>query len=391
MTQEIAEYNLRRFCAFKGIEIIKEREVQHGKQFTLKSLNETVHVILFPKNNLVQGKDSYLKEIIKAWAGKTEDSSGGYYIDLPSGWREWNEEARWIREFHEKHGAPKEEGINHRYMITREVLFHDYMFRNGSLKAIKFEKFELLVRSWFKRNCFMNLNVDQIILNLKTEVETGKYTFSEDGNISFSLAADLLAQEMSDTCSAKYYCSGGKMYCPQTERLHDDCLLDIVDALFPYFSDSILSYTKGNLNKLIEYDYDLKWTSIKPSTPIEEKMSEGLLDAGILTVPQYQAWDENHRYNIDFVVKTPQGLNIAIECDGLQFHARASTYIHDRKRDRYLQNKGFYVMRFSSVEIYNDLKTVIGEIDQSFWKIQKKKIDIRTPYRISYFGYGEES
>lgn len=119
-------------------------------------------------------------------------------------------------------------------------------------------------------------------------------------------------------------------------------------------------------------------------------MSKGLIDAGILTVPQYQAWDDKHRYNIDFVVKTPQGLNIAIECDGLQYHARASTYIHDRKRDRYLQDKGFYVMRFSSIEIYNEMDNILTEVDKAYWKIQKKKLDIRNPYRISYFGYGDE-
>ena len=78
-----------------------------------------------------------------------------------------------------------------------------------------------------------------------------------------------------------------------------------------------------------------------------------------------------------------------MECDGLQFHARASTYIHDRKRDRYLQDKGFYVMRFSSVEIYNEIENVIKEIDKSYWKIQKKQMDLRRPYRISYLGYGE--
>jgi very-short-patch-repair endonuclease len=385
-----AEYNLKRFCALKGILITKEKEVQYGKQFTLKYLQDNVSVILFPNNNLVQGIDSYLKEIISAWAGKAEPGGGGYYIDLPSGWREWNEEARWINEFHTKNGVPKEEALNHRYMINREVLFHDYMFRNGSLENMNFEKFEQLVRAWFKRNCFMNLNINFMLKKMKMAVNSGSYMFTEDGKISFSLAAELLAKEFSDNCSNKYYCGSGKMYCPQTEKLHDDCLLDIVDALFPYFSESVLSYTKENLNKLIKYDYDLKWTSIKPSTPIEEKMSDALISAGILSLPQYQAWDDKHRYNIDFLIKTPQGLNIAVECDGLQFHARPSTYIKDRKRDRYLQNKGFYMMRFSSVEIFNEIDSVITEIDKSYWKIQKKQLDIRAPYRLSYFGYGEQ-
>lgn len=383
-----AETNIKRFCAFKGIQITRERDVKHGKQLTLHSLGDTVHLTLFPNNNLVQGKDSRLKEIIDAWADKSEPYDEGVKIDLPSGWREWNEESNWITDFHKKYGVPKEQDLNHRYMIRREVLFHDYMFRNGSLNSISFNKFESLIRAWFQRNCFMNHDVDQIISNLKTRVQQGGYIFDLNlESIPFTIAADLLADAFANNCPNKYICNGT---CPQIESQHFDCVVDIVDALFPYFSDSVLSYTKGNLNKLISRQQELKWTSITPSTPIEEEMSKGLIDAGILTVPQYQAWDDKHRYNIDFVVKTPQGLNIAIECDGLQYHARASTYIHDRKRDRYLQDKGFYVMRFSSIEIYNEMDNILTEVDKAYWKIQKKKLDIRNPYRISYFGYGDE-
>lgn len=388
------EYNLKKFCNLKGIEIIRERNVNHGKQFTLHSLGDSVHLTIFSnKNNLVQGKGSRLKEIINSWADKNSTSGGDGMLDLHSGWREWNMEANWISDFHKKNGVPKEEDMNHRYMIRREVLFHDYMMRNGSFDTVPFEKFELLVRAWFRRNCFMNVNVDQIIASLKYKIGRKGYYFNTDlENVEFAVAAELLSEELAGTCPNKYLCSSqGGGVCPQTETQHYDCVVDVVDAIFPYFSDSVLSYTKGNLNKLLKYDYDLKWTSLKPSTPIEEEMSKGLVDAGILTVPQYQAWDENHRYNIDFIVKTPQGLNIAIECDGLQYHARPSTYIHDRKRDRYLQDKGFYVMRFSSVEIYNDMDNILEEIDKAYWKIQKKKLDVRTPYRLSYFGYGEES
>ena len=274
--------------------------------------------------------------------------------------------------------------------MNREILFHDYMFRNVAMEGITFEKFEKLVRAWFNRNCFMNIKVDALIANLKSSVEKGGYWDLKLDNIPFSVAADFLAEEFSSFCPNKYVCLGGNCYCPQTESDHTDCVVDIVDALFPYYSNRVLSYTKGNLDRLIKRDNKLKWRDISPSTPIEEKMSDKLIDAGVLTIPQYQAWDENHRYNIDFVVKTPQGLNIAIECDGLEYHARPSAYIHDRKRDRYLSDKGFYVMRFSSVEIYNEMDNVITEIDKAYWKIQKKQIDLRRPYRISYFGYGNE-
>lgn len=385
-----AESNLRKFCALKGIDILQERDVQHGKQFSLHFANERVYITLFPGNTLVQGPESNLKQIFKGWAGKTTPLNGGGYVDLPSGWREWNEEANWIQDYHQRKGVPKEEDLNHRYMITREVLFHDYMFRNASMRGIPFTKLEALIRAWFSRHCFMNHNVDQIVAEVKRLVEKGMYWDLTLDNIEFATAADILSQTFSGVCFNKYACINERCFCPQIEDDHFECVGDIVDALFPYYSNKVLSYTKGNLNKLLNRDYDLKWTSMEPATPIEQIMSDKLFDANLLTVPQYQAWDENHRYNIDFVIKTPQGLNIAIECDGLQYHAKASTYIHDRKRDRYLQANGFYVMRFSSVEIYNDIETVITEIDKSFWEIQKKRLDIRKPYRISYFGYGEE-
>jgi len=384
------ELNLKRFCSIKGIDIIRERDVQFGKQFTLKSLGDTVHLIIFSKTKLVQGKESKLKEIINAWADKSDAEPDGGYYDLPAGWREWNENSNWIKEYHKKYGVPKEEQLKHKYIINREILFHDYMFRNGPTQDLDFSRFEKLVRAWFYRNCFMNLNTEAIVSSMKREVENSGYSSITLDEISFSYAAELLAKQFSRNCPTKFACIGKNCKCPQTDADYSDCLLDIVDALYPYFSNQVLSYTKGNLNKLIEYDYDLKWKDISPSTPIEEIMSNKLIDAGILSLPQYQAWDETHRYNIDFVVKTPQGMNIAVECDGLQFHAKPSAYIHDRKRDRYLQDKGFYVMRFSSVEIYNEIKNVISEIDKSYWKIQKKQLDIRKPYRISYFGYGEE-
>lgn len=376
-----SEENLKRFCLIKGIDILKEQDVLHGKKFILKSLTDTVHLTLFPLNNLVQGKQSNLKEVISSWAGKAERYRGGGVPDLASGWREWDENADWIEKFHKTRGVPKEDSLTHMYRLNREILFHDYMFRNSSMDEISVTLFEKLVRSWFHRNCFMDLKIDEVIYNILKKC---------DKSLTLSKAAWILAEEFSTHCPSKYVCLQGKCYCPQTESNFFDCVSDIVDALYPYFSKSVLSYTKGNLSRLLKRDMSLAWTDISPSSPIEEIMSNKLVDAGILTIPQYQAWDEKHRYSIDFVVKTPQGINIAIECDGLQYHANKSTYIHDRKRDRYLQDKGFYMMRFSSVEIYNEIDDIIKEIDMAFWKIQKKQLDLRTPYRISYFGYANE-
>lgn len=389
MKIEEVKYNLFRFCALKGIQILREREVQYGNQFTLKFSRDTIHLTVFKRRILVQGAESKLKEIMTAWSDNSASTIGAMRVMLPESWREWNTEANWLKEFHNKNGVPKSDETNHRYMMNRGSLFHAYMFRTKSFESVSFERFEYLIRNWFKRNCFMNINIDQFIIECREEVTADKYIDTTIDNVPFTVAADILSERMANTCHNKYYCDKEFCGCPQTEAFAEDCVIDIVDALYPYFSNQMLKYTKGNLVKLVNRDFDLTWADTNPSTPIEELMATGLDDAGILTMPQYQAWDSKHRYNIDFVVKTPQGINIAIECDGLQFHARPNTYIRDRKRDRYLQANGFYMMRFSSVEIFNELDNVLEEIDKSYWEIQKNKLDIRKPYRISYFNYNE--
>lgn len=167
----------------------------------------------------------------------------------------------------------------------------------------------------------------------------------------------------------------------------DDCTADLIDALYPYCKgQQMLAYTKGNLDKLIKRKYNLSWLDIKPSTPIEEKMADGLKSAGLLHIPQYQAYSAEHRYKIDFVIKTNNGLSLAIECDGLQFHARPGTYIRDRVRDRYLQLRGFHILRFSSIEIFNEINQCVTEIEEAFRLIQQGKLSLKTDQRIGYFG-----
>jgi hypothetical protein len=81
----LAGDNLKRFCAVKGIEMTRIREVKHGTQYTLHFNKEIVHITLFPQNNLVQGENGDLKEMIMAWADKSPKPGEGWYADLPSG------------------------------------------------------------------------------------------------------------------------------------------------------------------------------------------------------------------------------------------------------------------------------------------------------------------
>lgn len=61
-------------------------------------------------------------------------------------------------------------------------------------------------------------------------------------------------------------------------------------------------------------------------------------------------------YRVDFLITgtgSLDGINIVIECDGHDFHERTPEQaLYDRQRDRRLQALGYYVLRFTGVELH---------------------------------------
>lgn len=386
MNERLRQFNL--FISSQEFIIQKERTVQDGIQISVSNGEELCHCIFYDNGNVfIQGSAGKLKTLLQVWAGKATFSNRliGGYGDLPAGWREWNEDARWLTEHIATHGMPSEDDASDDYKMFRERMFHDYMFRNKQTSTISYEMLEFAVKNWIRRFCFMNLDFDllmeEIIYNTKGYIDEND-TFTD-----IAIAANAVSEAVSRHCQRKFTAEGK---CPQTNETDDGCVLALVDALYPYSeAGEVIAYTKTNFSKLIKRDYDLKWYPLKPQSPIEESMAEGLKSAGLLYVPQFQAFDAEHKYRIDFVINTSAGLKIAIECDGLQFHARPVTYQLDRIRDRHLQRKGFYIMRFASVEIYNNLDSCIREIDENFWRIQKGKLTLKDKPRSNYFGTNE--
>lgn len=55
---------------------------------------------------------------------------------------------------------------------------------------------------------------------------------------------------------------------------------------------------------------------------------------------------------------------VIIECDGHDFHERTKGQAqHDRERDRYMQKRGYRVMRFTGSELYRDPMKCAKELD----------------------------
>jgi len=76
-------------------------------------------------------------------------------------------------------------------------------------------------------------------------------------------------------------------------------------------------------------------------------------------IPQLQVGP----YRVDFAVCTPGLPMVAVECDGHGFHERTKEQVaRDKKRDRYFQQEGWRVLRFSGSEIYKDADACVGEL-----------------------------
>lgn len=78
---------------------------------------------------------------------------------------------------------------------------------------------------------------------------------------------------------------------------------------------------------------------------------------GVLT-PQVQEGP----YRIDFVlVPNNRLLKVAVELDGQEYHKTKEQRAHDYKRERYLQHRGWKIIRFTGSEIYGDAEKCVKE------------------------------
>jgi very-short-patch-repair endonuclease len=71
-------------------------------------------------------------------------------------------------------------------------------------------------------------------------------------------------------------------------------------------------------------------------------------------------------YRVDFLLVTPSGRRIVIECDGHDYHERTPVQAQrDRSRDRWFQMRGFMVLRFTGSEIHRNSAQCAREISEA--------------------------
>ena len=377
--------NLQLFCSNLKIGMGTETMVQGGVQYKLSKDGDVVFVTLYNNGNcFARGSNTGLLTLLKVWCDNTF-LDGMLHPDFAASWREWNTNASFVYDFQQKNGVPDEVTAPEEYKQNREIAFHDFMFSSNRHVKIKLEKLGFTVRNWIKRFCFMNISADRVMdeaysyLNSNTPIDfDGKF-------VPFSFAAEMISVAFVGYCSNKVLsCTGGN--CPFRTDMYD-CVTELVDMMYVYCENpEVIAYNNTNLNKLLNGNTgQMSWVSMKPSTPIEEKMQNALIDAGLLTMPQYQALAPTRRYRIDFMIPTPNGGRLAIECDGLQYHAAPSAYISDRQRDNRLIAEGITPVRFSSVEINNDIEGCIKTIEIIFGEYQCGKRVFFRNGGVSYF------
>jgi very-short-patch-repair endonuclease len=76
-------------------------------------------------------------------------------------------------------------------------------------------------------------------------------------------------------------------------------------------------------------------------------------------------------YRLYFAVTGPNGLRVAVECDGHDFHERTKEQAErDRRRDRDLQTEGWRVLRFTGSEIHRSAAGCAAQVADAIeaWK-----------------------
>ncbi|MEK5107235.1 DUF559 domain-containing protein [Cytobacillus sp. FSL K6-0129] len=102
---------------------------------------------------------------------------------------------------------------------------------------------------------------------------------------------------------------------------------------------------------------EIQQERIKCESHIEGRLFEALIDHGFIVNTQVKCG----RYRIDL---TLPNYKIAIECDGKAYHSSPAQKAHDRKKDKFLRNNGWVVLRFSGRQINRELSKVIKRIDE---------------------------
>jgi REase_MTES_1575 len=128
--------------------------------------------------------------------------------------------------------------------------------------------------------------------------------------------------------------------------------------------DDFLAHCPGGISG-IEPFLDQLVTSGRLPADQRDGIYEPVMEYGVLPFREafhltlqagFPKTKEHKRMRLDALIWHPKlsNLQVAIECDGYEFHSDKDTFTSDRQRDRHLSALGVQVFRFSRREIYAD-------------------------------------
>ncbi|MBU2567632.1 MAG: endonuclease domain-containing protein [Elusimicrobia bacterium] len=88
-------------------------------------------------------------------------------------------------------------------------------------------------------------------------------------------------------------------------------------------------------------------------------------------LPQQEIKLPSFTYRVDFLLRTPNGKELVVECDGGRHQREPEQIKEDKKRDRHLQMYGWKVLRFTADEVFWQADTCGREIRQTLWEMMK--------------------
>jgi very-short-patch-repair endonuclease len=94
---------------------------------------------------------------------------------------------------------------------------------------------------------------------------------------------------------------------------------------------------------------------LKCESPIERQLYNALVMNGYYVQTQVPCG----KYRIDLALPS---LKIAIEADGKAYHSTPAQKAHDRRKNAYLRENGWRVLRFSGRQINRELGPVLARI-----------------------------
>lgn len=148
-------------------------------------------------------------------------------------------------------------------------------------------------------------------------------------------------------------------------------ILEVRPCKFKRFEDDIpenvLNYFTNGIREEINYclPFWVEHHLRACQSPIEMLMLIGLYRYMILSFPRVSIVEIINQYpegpyRIDLalgVFYEGNKYKLAIECDGHNYHEKTEVQArHNKKRDRYLQSKGWFVARFTGKEIVENPK-----------------------------------